>query len=139
MRSIAKFKEKDIKVDALYMDMTYGGFLAGPSKNRMEEANVGILDNAKGRECVRLFGEDRPTLIIGAERLNLKELLPDVEVLAWLSCLSPVQGEAPSNCFSHLVVIWFQEKLDDPFEKLSALMKDVDWDACAENVDWWSL
>ena len=139
MRIVGKFNKNDITLESFHMSKTYGGWLLGPSKNRMEEANIGIFEDSKGRECERLFGEDRPTLIIGTEKFNLKELLPDVKAFAWLDCLSPVRGEDPSSYLSHLVVIWFQKKSDDPFEKLSELIKSVDWNAKAENVDYGSF
>ena len=136
MRIVGKFNDKDIRLDSFHMSKTYGGFLCGPSGKFVEEFNIRILKDSQGRECDRLFGKDNTSLIIGVENLNLKEMLPDVEAFARLSCLSPVRGKELSSGFSELIVIWFQEKTENPFDKLSELIKDVDWDVKAENIEW---
>lgn len=131
MQVVGKFKGKDIRLDSFYMSETYGGFLSGPSESRMAEWNVSILKNLQGRECDRVFGEGRPSFIVGKDDFDLKKRLPEVYCFAWLSCLSTVQN--PTEIGSHLILIWFQNSGDDPFSKLSTLVSLIDWEKHAQD------
>lgn len=125
MRVVGKFNGHDIRLDSLHMSETYGGFLLGPSEKRMEESNLNILKELEGSKCARLFGDDRPTLIVGIDGFDLKKPLPSVYVLAWLSCGAVIRDTTEDG--SHLILIWLQDAVDDPFAKLSAFVSSLDW------------
>jgi hypothetical protein len=131
MRVVGKFKGEDIWLDSFHMSRTYGGFLLGPSEKRMRESNMRILDNLRGRECDRLFGEGRPSFIYGEDKLNLDKRLPGVFALAWLSCAALVDDD--QGDLSQLVLIWLQNADEDPFRKLSEIVPLVDWEQNAQN------
>lgn len=135
MKTVGKFKEKDIRLVSFHMSETYGGFLLGPSEKRMEECNVNILKDLEGKECGRLFGDGRPTLIAERDSFDLKKRLPSVYVLAWLSCTSIVR-DPDENGGSHLILIWFQGQEEDPFAKLASLMSSIDWEKYARDFSY---
>ena len=77
MRIVGKFKDKEIRLDSLHMDKTYGGFLSGPSANRMEEWNTDILRRLEGDTCRKLFGEGRPVDLDDADVYFTPRLRPE--------------------------------------------------------------
>jgi hypothetical protein len=131
MRIVGKYKEQAIRLDSLHMGKTYGGFLLGPSERHMECWNGGILKDLEAKECARLFGAHRPTFIIGRDGFDLKKRLPQVYVLAWLSCASTVKNADEDG--SHLVIIWFQESDEDPLSKFPELVTALDWESNARD------
>jgi hypothetical protein len=139
MRVVGKFNNQDIRLEVLHMSKTYGGFLLGPSEKHLEDANRNILNDLEGRECQRLFGADNSPFLALPEGRSLKDRLPEVEVFARLMCISPVRGASPADYFSELILIWFQEGQDDPFDKLTDLVKAIDWDAQAQHFYWANL
>lgn len=130
MKIVGKFRDKEVHLDEFYMRSTYDGWLCGPSEKRRESANQGIIDDLRGKDCTKIFGDHKPRIFIEETKGNLKDFMPPVVVFASLTCFVGVRG---GDEFSHLIIIWLQNKEDDPFEKLSDLIKQVDWEKHAEN------
>ncbi len=133
MRIVGKFKNEDIRLDSLHMSKTYGGFLLGPSERTMEECNAIILGDLQGK-CDRMFGEGQPSLIVGKDDFDLKKSLPNIYCFAELTCISTVQDSTEHG--SYLILIWFQNTEDDPFNKLPAVVSLIDWEKYARDFSY---
>jgi hypothetical protein len=76
--------------------------------------------------------EIRPRRLVAPEQDIGPVTLPRVAVIAELNSHTPARDHA--ECFSSLVVIWFQEKFGDAPAEIQQQVAELDWDALA--FDW---
>jgi hypothetical protein len=76
--------------------------------------------------------EVRPRRLVAPEQDIGPVTLPRVAVIAELSSHTPARDHA--ECFSSLVVIWFQEKFGDAPAEIQQQVAELDWNELA--FDW---
>jgi hypothetical protein len=132
MRIVGQYKDSDIRITDMYMSETYGGFLS-LSEKRYEEVNRRLVNEDIPKMIERLWGQDMVFCVANLEKIDYKQLLPPVMVIAWFSCNKPVNVSAAHG--SNLFIAWFQESDHDPFAKAVTNLKQISWEKQAE--DFW--
>lgn len=130
MRSIGRFKDSDIYVDAIHVQDTYGGF--GFLIGKAEDRNFKIVNYLVGEKAIMLFGSSLPYHICGHNEIDYNKRLPDEVVWAHLSSGAPI-GKGHG---SQLVIAWFQEEGKDPFGEAVVRLKSINWEKAAEDFEY---
>lgn len=129
-RMVGKYKNRDIKIESLYLTETYEGLLVGRKDD--ERRNVEIVNAKIDKETSELFGFHTPHCIANYDDIDYKKPLPREVVYANLVCHAPIkEGDG-----SHLVLAWFQDHNQDPFTMASEKIKTIDWEKKAEDFEY---
>lgn len=122
-----------ITIDAVHISRTYAGVLEGrPSRTEI----IGWIK----RDVEKMWGGGRPLLFLEPSQplgmlrdkpdlADTEPLLPEWRLCAWLS--GPPKN--PDGFGSHLIVAWFEDKLDS-FHFPALLLGPEDWNQYAK--DW---
>jgi len=132
MRIIGQYKGANIRMTSMYMSQTYGGYLS-MSKRWHEDRHRNMIDVNIPEEITHLYGKDRPYCIAGLDKVDYKQEFPPVKVIAWLSCCELIEDSTAHG--SHLVMVWFQQRDDDPFVKAVANLKEISWEDNAKDFE----
>jgi hypothetical protein len=111
----------DIELDSIFVDQTYAGCYAGcPTPEHM-------IESAK-RQATKLFGEDRPTLVLEPE-IDVRDYeeteyfsnkhLPNWRTIAWFTSQNGVKERDAHG--SHIILIWYSKDLPQALDHKAVL------------------
>ena len=130
MRSVGQYKGVDIKITHMYLSDTYGGFLLGPSAKKLEMWNHILVDEKIPERIVKLWGIGWAYHLM---EIDYKKELPSTEVIARLEC---PKGIKEKSYVSGLVMAWYQEPEEDPFDSAVANLKQIVWEKEAKDFEY---
>lgn len=130
MRIIGQYKGTDIQITDIYLSDTYGGFLSGPSAKRIEQWNHILVDERIPEVIAKLWGNGWAYHLM---EIDYKKELPGTRVIAWLECPN---GIKENSYASRMIIVWYQEPDEDPFERAVANLKQIDWGKEAKDFEY---
>jgi hypothetical protein len=126
MKTIGKYKGKDIFIRALHVERTYEGYLIiSGDKKRREAHHKELIGEIVGRKWKRYFPDNLPVQFLGGSDINLEDFNTQLTVYVWIYC-----GDAGDYCEgdgSELLMIWLQDEGEDIFRMASKKLKKIDW------------
>lgn len=137
---------RKISILTLHQDYIYSGHMLGAMYPPEEEAYKVIARAQKLFPALKdaivvlppellVYSPPRMPLMVAPPGWDVGPVtLPRVAVIAELRSLSPARN--PTECFSSLIAIWFQERFGDPTEEIIRQISLIDWNTPA--IDWTS-
>lgn len=132
---IGTYKDKPIIISDLHYKYTYANIFC-LNKDYLPTHHKEFFEEKIPERVTKYFGTDRSYIVIGLDKIDFSDWLPQITVYARLDKPSTAGDPIPGPDGQHLYLVWFQNEEENPFTKAIEILNTINWEEKAKDYEW---